>query len=811
MPNQSPLLNRKRIALMMTLATLLASVYMLTYSGRIESSDTRALFDTVSSLVHYGDNYLDISAWYNYPSPTTRGQYPLYPSNAEPLQPFLATPLYWFALQLSGIGLNHAVWLFNIFICALSGSILFLYALALGYHEKTALVAALLYGLATIIWPYSKSFFREPLALLLILLTALFIERWRSSGYRSIMLFAGAVVALIGAWLTKEAVIFAVPSLMIMAFPALKLNTLYRRLMTIFLITVLIGVVSLLLVSILPSAGALTVIRTQVSEIIGMSLQKIQLLHVALHSYLLSIGGSFWATSPTVLLAVPGLWMLYRRGHYRYVIALIVLVMTFVGGYAFLREVHWFGGLSWPPRFMIPVIPFLILGTLPVLDRLTKPSAPRSLIALTVMLAIYSVWIQLNGLLLPWETYTQVIPAEAGGLGEWGGGLNHIQYLRWVVLPPLWSQRPLDLAWVRVATPLWPLTFLALALLCAFQLPSLLREETPAKPRATGFMRIAFVLSPILLLIVTYFSLRAIYRDPFYLGERESLHAAMPIIESSGHPGDVMLLDQAGNYDVFFMNYAKFKYPRVVTLSKQPGEQPSPEQPARIQSDNTDALLLKITPPLIQNVASTRDSVWLLEDAGPWLPWRVRPIERYMAAHYYPIRELSTDPPDPMVRLIEYSTVAAPDPFGFRGPEFLADLQFGEDIHLKGATLPEGTTYSGGTILPLSLYWSADKTPEKDYTVAWFLVSEDGSRVIQGFDYQPGWGFVRTSQWQPEVPVWDNRALRLPVDLQPGQYRLWVRLYQSDASEILLPVSSSGETTSDGITGVLPVRIDILP
>ena len=62
---------------MMTLVTLLASVYMLTYSGRIESSDTRALFDTVSSLVQYGDTYLDISAWYNYPLPTARGLYPL--------------------------------------------------------------------------------------------------------------------------------------------------------------------------------------------------------------------------------------------------------------------------------------------------------------------------------------------------------------------------------------------------------------------------------------------------------------------------------------------------------------------------------------------------------------------------------------------------------------------------------------------------------------------------------------------------------------------------------------------------------------
>ena len=45
------------------LFVLLASIYLITYSARIESGDTRRFFDAVSSFADYGDFYLDQSAW----------------------------------------------------------------------------------------------------------------------------------------------------------------------------------------------------------------------------------------------------------------------------------------------------------------------------------------------------------------------------------------------------------------------------------------------------------------------------------------------------------------------------------------------------------------------------------------------------------------------------------------------------------------------------------------------------------------------------------------------------------------------------
>jgi hypothetical protein len=184
-------------------------------------------------------------------------------------------------------------------------------------------------------------------------------------------------------------------------------------------------------------------------------------------------------------------------------------------------------------------------------------------------------------------------------------------------------------------------------------------------------------------------------------------------------------------------------------------------------------------------------------------------VERFMASHYYPIQELSTRPPDPEIRLLEYSTVSAPNPYSFRGADIATDLVYGSNIWLAGITLPSGTNYRPGDVLPISFYWTADSELDKDYTIAWFLVSEDASRIVQGADTQPYWGFARTAEWTPSVPVWDNRAMRLPTDLAAGSYELWMRLYQSDAPENVLPVN--GSQVQDGNIGILPIRIDIVP
>jgi hypothetical protein len=789
----TPLFSRHRLLLFIALVITLCSVYMLTYSARVESGDTLSLFNATASLVRYGDQYLDISAWFNPPSDFSPDQaYPLKRSGAEPLQIILASPLYWLADHVPGVGLVHTVWLFNVFVGGLAGGVLFLYALTLGYNERASALAALTLGLGTILWPYTKSLFQEPLALLMILLTALLFERWRQSNYRSPVLLIGAGLALGAALLTKEAAVFAIPALTLVALPQIRA----RRELWLVLAMVAAGIILLLLLDENQNIlSRLDIFRRYLT----VPRRYVRLILPALQGYLLSPGGSIWGTSPVVLLALPGLWLLYRRRQGRYVAVVLVMLLSFTFGYALLHRQNWFGGISWPPRYLVPVLPFLIIGALPVLDRIANPPRIRWMVSIFIGLALYSLWIQFNGISIWWGDFPRTLPPESEGLLEWGGALNQLQYMRWVLIPSLWSQIPLDIAWLRTNALLWPLMFAVLGFVGAFLLWRLLSGKTLAR------MLNSFVFAaPVVFLVCTFIGLHLIYDDPMYSSSDPSLRAMLPIIEAEGQPGDVVIFN-SNRYERFFLNYGKFSWPRIITLPPQPGEQPSPEQPPEIVSDNPDALLVKSSMPLIYHVAQKRERLWLLQDSGPFITWAVRPVERFLAAHYYPIRVIETSPE---ARLIEYSTAPAPDPYAFRGPDLPSDLAFGDAITLPGYTLPLGTRYQPGDALPISLYWQADATIDRDYTVALKLANSEWAVVAEGADSYPGGGFFPTTSWKPNIPVWDNRALRLPTTLAPGEYRLWLILYANvDGTLQNLPITS-GEAQQEFI-GVLPVIIQI--
>jgi hypothetical protein len=805
MTEQSRIFSRRRLHVFIMLVVFLSSIYMLTYSARIDSTDTLFLLDGVGSFLHYGDFALDISAGTRPPLPQSLiavSAYPLPDLSSEVLQVVLASPLYTLAERLPGIGLAHAVYLFNVLVCALAGGLIFIYALVLGYDERTGITSALVFGLGTAIWPYSKTFFQEPLTLMLLLLTALLIEYWRALHYRSILLPILITMTVIGAVLSKGAAILALPAFVILGLPDLLSNRKPSQMIRLLVIILLLGVgVVFLLIVFGDTLG--------ISDRLGrffsaFSRQRLPYFRIALQGYLLSIGGSFWGTSPVLLLAIPGLWLLHRRRFYRHIFAALAAVLIFAVVYAIRQGPDWFGGLSWPPRFLLPIIPFVFICTFPTIDRIAHGLNSRVLMAGFVVLLLYSLWVQFSGVSLWWGEYYRVLPPESGHVGGWWGGLNDIRYLRWVVIPGLWSTLTFDFAWVRMNVPGWALAFAALAGMSGFLLWRL--SNDPSGSIWQKFRRIT--LAPAALVVIFFvfvgLGLRSIYNDPLYQAYNMHLFDMLPIIQREHKPGDVLVLSDL-TYRNFFVNYGKLDDPRVVSLPFQPGEQPSPEQPPEIRSGNPDMLLDHSSEPLIHALAQTRERLWLLASSGPFMPWSVRPVERFMAAHYYPIREFETGPD---VRLIEYSTAPAPDPYAFKSPDYLTDFVYGESIHLVGYDLPKGATYTPGEILPISFYWQANTPLDQDFTVAWFLRDANGLPITQGMDSEPGGGFAHASTWQVGVPMWDNRALQLPSELPARNYRLWVVLYHNAAGVIEnLPVT--GAEIVENHIGVLPTVIQV--
>lgn len=790
--------------ILLPLAGILIGIYAFTYSGRIESGDTLSLFNATASMVDYGDVLLDKSAAENPPTgDTLPSAYPLASVEVEPLQLILSAPLYWLAAHIPGIGLVHAVWFFNIWVGVATALLLYVYAITLGYRPLVGVIAALALGLGTLMWPYSRTFFREPLAGLFILITALSAERWRMARYRSIPLFVLSIVMLVGAFLAKEAVVFALPAFIIILAPAISVpNSVIRLALILFLLLISILLISTIAANLI----SFTPIYELIASVLRRTPQQVTTMHRALHSYLLSVGGSVWGTSPVLLLGIPALVLLYCAQRYRYPLALLSVLFAFVLGYAFLRGDHWFGGLSWPPRFLIPAVPILVLGTLPVWDRALNVPVRRWWVGGVLLVSLYSLWVQFSAVSYTWGKYVDLLPPEANRLLEWSGGLNEVRYLRWVLLPKIWGGEPFDFAWVRVEVMAWPIACVIVVALSAWWLYRLITLKV-VLPRSTVSRVGQFIAYPVALVLLVGLGLVSINSDIVYAGANAALRSTLPLLAENTSKDDVLLLSN-NEYESFFLNHGKLPLPRVISLPDAPGERPNEGQEPLVRSTNPDALLVKSSVPLIHSLAKYRSTLWLLSDFGIWQPWAVRPVERFMVSHYYPIRELASNPVDTRIRLIEYSTIPAPDPFAFRGPDHISHLQFGDPIQLVGFTLPVGDTYHAGDILPISLYWRTNDVLDRNYTIAYFVADATDTVVAQGEDAQPAWGFAPTSGWKVGVPQWDNRALRLPATLPAAEYQIWLRVYQSDDNTVRLQVT--GDTAQDPTLAVLPVKIQVV-
>ncbi len=788
--------SRVRPGFVLSWLLLLASVYMLTYSALPQSTDTLRIFDAASSFARYGDIARDETIWIEPPQFFDDGlPYPIiqYEQN-EPLIVFAGAALYQLADVMPGLGYAHGVWLLNIGVAL--GCVLFFYAYArvLHYEAHIAALGAVVLGIGTGLWVYTTTLFREPLVMLWLLLCALAIEQFRRRqqvrGWGWLLL---AMVAFALAYFTKNSALFALPGLLILTLPGALLPD-ARRLRRVWDL-VLVALLALFVVSIF-NGDVYRFLVNLTRPVLDALDARPQIGRTALHTYLFSIGGSLWGTSPILLLGLPGSWLLLRGGQRRLLWAVLAIVVGYAVGHALLAGVHWFGGLSWPPRFLIPVLPFAMALALPTLRWVWQGKRRWLAQAAVLLLALYSVVIQAIGAVSFFGTYVDYLPPEANGLYEWLPGLNTVEYLRWLILPRTWESLGFDIAWTRIGSPL-PVIYLlliALALVLVWA-------------RNRRWMRWGVLLGWGVLAVITALGLRSLHEnDPLYWAHKSALFDVLAIVEAEAEDGEPLLLAD-NTYSRFIMNYHDLDRVRPLVLGFPPGEAPSDIAPPRLESDYPPELLENYAPRAIDFLAGHHERIWLLAPNSEFLPWAVRPVERYLGENYFLLREYRTD--DPTVRLLLYSTVRAPNRYEFRLPEQTSDLRYGEAIDLLGYTLPEGARYAPGDILPVTFFWQALEPTTRDAVVAWFLApADDRTLPIQGFDSAPDAGFRRTFTWTPSEVIYDNRALQLPKDLPAGEYRIWVLLYEAGSGGVQRLSVSGGEIRDDDI-GVLPVPIHI--
>jgi hypothetical protein len=94
--------------------------------------------------------------------------------------------------------------------------------------------------------------------------------------------------------------------------------------------------------------------------------------------------------SPVLAAAAVGLWLLWRRGDRAEALLAAVVTVLFVllaGGY-FLP----YGGGSPGPRFLVPALPFLVLGLPAALARFPRPTLALALVSAALMSVDAMTW-----------------------------------------------------------------------------------------------------------------------------------------------------------------------------------------------------------------------------------------------------------------------------------------------------------------------------------------------------------------------------------------------------------------------------------
>jgi hypothetical protein len=292
--------------------------------------------------------------------------------------------------------------------------------------------------------------------------------------------------------------------------------------------------------------------------------------------------------------------------------------------------------------------------------------------------------------------------------------------------------------------------------------------------------------------------LYSLRHDPRYGGDNPALFDLAQRLDEQVEPGDAALLER-GDYQLAFMN--ALKTPALfLTLPYAPGERHNPGMVYDAPPDDFEALLGRGVPYTLDWVASRHRRVWLVMGYGPFHSFALRPAERYLVEHYFPVASFETSATTRAI-LFEGTRAPAPD----SDPATPLDIAFGEQLALDGFDLPAGTTFRPGQVAPVSLVWRPLATMDVDYNVSAQIADASGFPVGQ-HDSPPQGTFGYTSQWVVGQRYRDNHGIQLPDNLPPGEYGVQIIVYRWQDGQ-RLGVSQGGQVVGDvARIGTITVR-----
>ena len=302
----------------------------------------------------------------------------------------------------------------NAWVTALNAVLLFLITRRLGYHSYVALALTILFGLATIAWPYAKHDFAEPGVTLALLGTVYFLLRGLQDQQLSWLLIGGCVIlGGIGVkYVTAMnlAVLAPIPALITLQNSRRSLGTIGSALLR--------SAVFLAPLAILGSAGLYVLVfvfdvrppvLTSFPERFAAWLDLP--IWIGLYGNLLSPGKSVFLYAPPLILALFGSLPFISR-HKWWALPFIGIPLLYLLIYS--SKGVWYGGSSWGPRYLVPAVPFFLVMAAPILERALFDNGVRELRA-ALFLGLAGIGVQLIAIANHFDWYfgllrSQILP-----------------------------------------------------------------------------------------------------------------------------------------------------------------------------------------------------------------------------------------------------------------------------------------------------------------------------------------------------------------------------------------------------------------
>ncbi|HNW92745.1 MAG TPA: hypothetical protein PKM88_07550 [bacterium] len=352
-------------------ALLFAALYLLTAGGHYYSQDGKELWRVTCSIVH---------------PPLFASQYGIVPS-------LLGLPLYGLGALAAQAGLTDGSADAQAFFGSLlnplvTGALLGLFygVAAQFYAPRRAFILALGLGLGTLLWPYSKYDFYEPVATLLLLGLAAVLWRWRRTGCVRTALLAGVVCGIMLHTRLDSLLLFPVAGFYLLVSGRPRPEQ-WRAL----------GWLTAGFVPFVLLAAGFNYARFG-SIIADPRLAQESFstpLWYGLYGQLLSPGRSLFFYSPVIILTLFG-WRAWWRAHrpeLLFIVAVTLLYLLLYGQWC-----NWSANWCYGNRYLLKVLPLLMLPVGSVLGR-GRPAGNVAFIILALLgigLQVMAVAVEFN-------------------------------------------------------------------------------------------------------------------------------------------------------------------------------------------------------------------------------------------------------------------------------------------------------------------------------------------------------------------------------------------------------------------------------